>query len=131
MTMKLYGALISAILLSACAAQPAALKEKRPPAFIPPTGVRPIPGGGTGAGLDRVLGKDARSLVGMFGPATLDVREEGSRKLQFGGAGCVLDAYLYPSAKGREPITTYVVTRLPDGRETDKAACIMQLTRGR
>ncbi len=80
-------------------------------------------------GIDRIMGKDAHSVVSLLGPASQDVREDYSRKLQFSGSSCVLDAYLYPPSKGKEPVVTYVAARLLDGRETDKAACFNQLAR--
>jgi hypothetical protein len=128
---------IALSMLSACAAEPSAPVQspasKRPaarppgrvPAIAPPQPIRPQ------TGVDRVVGKDARALIALFGQPVQDVRETGARKLQFGGSGCILDAYLYPPAKGREPIVKYVDARLPDGRDTDRAACIMTLSRGR
>jgi hypothetical protein len=80
-------------------------------------------------GLDRVIGKDARGLVSLFGTADLDVLEADARKLQFGTGSCILDAYLYPPAKGREPVVTYIDARQPDGRDVDKASCITALTK--
>jgi predicted small lipoprotein YifL len=82
-------------------------------------------------GIDRVMGKDARSLVQLFGPAAQDVREASSRKLQFSGASCILDAYLYPPAKGKEPVVTFLAARVPDGRDADKASCVSALSQRR
>ncbi|HEV2569856.1 hypothetical protein [Sphingomonas sp.] len=78
------------------------------------------------SGLERVLGRDARALVALFGEPELDVREEQARKLQFAGPICVLDAYLYPKG-GREPVVTYVDARQPDGRDIDRASCVAAL----
>ncbi len=124
---------LTATLLSACAAKPVV---QQPPAPIrkPTAGKAPAvppPVRAPQIGVDRVIGKDARALLAMFGPALQDVRENGARKMQFGGAGCILDTYLYPPASGREPVVTYVDARLPDGRDTDRAACIVTLSRGR
>ena len=104
------------VLLSACV-------ETAPPA---PIAARPLP---QAAGLDRVMGKDAATLQALFGPPDLDVREDKARKLQYAGAACVLDAYLYPPARGGEPIVTYVDTRLPNGDDVDRASCIAALSR--
>ena len=93
-----------------------------------PAAIAPPPVARSATGLDRVLGRDARALIQIFGTPSQDVREEGARKLQFSGI-CVLDAYLYPPAKGREPITTYLAARLPDGRDTDKTACVNGLAK--
>jgi hypothetical protein len=82
-----------------------------------------------GSNLDRVLGLDARGLVQMFGAARHDVREEGARKPQFGGADCILDAYLYPPSRGRDPVTTYVAARTPAGRDAERNSCIAALMR--
>ncbi len=81
------------------------------------------------AGLDRVIGHDARNLVSLFGPADQDVWEASARKLQFGSAICILDAYLYPPSKGKEPLVTYVEARQNDGTSIDKASCVAALTR--
>jgi hypothetical protein len=81
----------------------------------------------TPAANDRVIGKDARGLVSLFGAADLDVFEADARKLQFGTSSCIMDAYLYPPAKGREPVVTYIEARQPDGKDADKASCIAAL----
>lgn len=78
------------------------------------------------SGLERVLNRDARTLIALFGEPELDVREEQARKLQFAGPICVLDAYLYPKG-GREPVVTYVDARQPDGRDIDRASCVAAL----
>jgi hypothetical protein len=79
------------------------------------------------AGLEGVIGRTAGVLNSLFGKADLDVREGTARKLQFAGAACVLDAYLYPAAGGGEPIVTHVDARLPDGRDMDRASCVAAL----
>lgn len=81
------------------------------------------------AGLDRVMGKDARALIGLFGTPDQDMREEPARKLQYASGVCVLDAYLYPPAPGREPVVTHVDARLPTGEDIDRASCIAALSR--
>lgn len=63
----------------------------------------------------------------MFGQPRLDVRESGMRKLQFTNGRCVLDAYLYPPPRRKEPVVTHVDTRLADGRDVDQAVCIASL----
>ena len=79
------------------------------------------------AGLEGVLGRDARALVARFGQPDLDIREGTARKLQFSGRACVLDTYLYPQ-NGREPVVTYIDARLPDGRDIDRASCVAALS---
>ena len=83
----------------------------------------------TSTGLEGVLGRTARTLEAQFGKPVLDVREGPARKLQFAGAACVLDAYLYPPKGGGEPIVTHLDARLPDGRDFDRASCVAALTR--
>lgn len=63
----------------------------------------------------------------MFGEPRLDVHEPGMRKLQFTNDRCVLDAYLYPPARRKEPVVTHVDTRLADGKDADQALCIASL----
>jgi hypothetical protein len=95
--------------------------EQRPvvstPLHAPPTG------------LESVMGRSAGALTALFGAPGLDVREGPARKLQFLGPACVLDAYLYAPRRGGEPVVTHVDTRLPDGRDTDRAGCVEALSR--
>jgi hypothetical protein len=113
--------LTGALILSACAATPRAAKIATPVLVSPPL-VSPT-------GLDRVMGRNAATLVSLFGNADQDVREENSRKLQFSSGICILDAYLYTPAKGKEPVVSYVDARQPDGGTIDKASCVAALTR--
>lgn len=108
---------LSILALSACGSVMPPPRAIAPPRSIPLTG------------LERVIGKDARSLILLFGTPDQDVREEKARKLQFASAVCVLDAYLYPPATGREPIVTYLDARLPNGDDVDRASCVAALSR--
>ena len=82
-----------------------------------------------GRGLEGVLGKDARELEALFGTPDQDVREDRARKLQFVGAACVLDAYLYaPGGKG-DAVVTWVDARTPQGDDFDRASCVAALSR--
>lgn len=81
------------------------------------------------AGLDRVMGRDARALIVLFGTPDKDVREGDARKLQYLSGVCVLDAYLYPPAPGKEPVVRHVDARLPSGEDIDRASCIAALSR--
>jgi hypothetical protein len=83
----------------------------------------------TPGGLDMVMGHNARTLIARFGNPGLDVREGPARKLQFLGPACVLDFYLYPPRGGGDPVVTHIDARLPDGRDTDRAACVETLSR--
>lgn len=121
---KLSIALMLASTLAACGGGTSPAANKRPQMISAP----PIK---IATGLDRVMGKDARALVQLFGPAAQDVREASARKLQFSGVSCILDAYLYPLAKGKEPVVTYVAARVPDGRDADKTSCVAALSQKR
>jgi hypothetical protein len=115
---------------SASAAKPVPAPRKpylgavRPPVPAkPPTAqVLAIPG------LEGVIGASASDLLRQFGPSRLDVQEGDARKLQFSAAPCVLDVYLYPATSGGEPRATYVeARRASDGKEVDRAQCVMAL----
>jgi hypothetical protein len=82
-------------------------------------------------GLERVLGQTARGLVDLFGNANQTVKEEGATRMQFRGPICVLDAYLYAPAAGRDPVVTYLDTRQVNGRDIDRASCVAALARRR
>ena len=74
------------------------------------------------------MGATSADLTRQFGAPRLDVWEGDARKLQFTGAACVLDIYLYPGAPGREPQASHVdARRASDGRDVDKAACVSAL----
>lgn len=118
-------ALLTTGALAACTAAPQRPRPV-PPVSRPPVVVTPPR---ATAGLEAVIGQDARALVVLFGNPGLDAREGPARKLQFLGQTCVLDAYLYPPRRGAEPVVAHVDTRLPDGRDTDKAACVEALSR--
>jgi hypothetical protein len=98
------------------------------PATPPPRPIAPPPPIPL-TGLERVMGQDARALQMLFGAPDQDVREDKARKLQFSSTVCVLDAYLYAPAAGREPIVTYVDARLPNGDDFDRASCVAALSR--
>lgn len=90
----------------------------------------PVPPGM--AALTTVLGQNAAGLVAQFGQPILDVSEGSSRKLQFGGPICVLDAYLYPPRTGNgAPVVTFAETRQRDGSPIDQASCAAALKAGR
>ena len=79
-------------------------------------------------GLEGVIGASSADLQRQFGTARLDVWEGDARKLQFTGAACVLDVYLYPPAPGAAPAATYVdARRASDGQDVDRASCVAAL----
>jgi hypothetical protein len=92
-------------------------------------GMAPPPPPMKEAGLGKVVGRTATQLTQLFGPADLDAREGRARRLQFAGAACVLDAYLYPPEKGGEPVASYVDARTPQGEDMDRASCVAALSR--
>lgn len=105
------------LVLGGCATVPAVNTNPLPP--TPPVA--------STAGLERVLGQTEAGLVRLFGTPELDIREDQARKLQFAGPICVLDAYLYRTRAGRDPVVTYVDARQPDGRDIDRASCVAAL----
>ena len=127
------------LLLAGCAATPPPAGPAAPAVSKPaatkaaPTRVRPGRTPRTAApqlvpGVEGVIGADAAGLIRQFGPPRLDIIEGDARKLQWSGAACVLDAYLYPPAAGREPLATYLDARRPsDAQDVDRAACIAAL----
>ena len=81
-------------------------------------------------GLEGVIGQSGDALVRAFGAPRLDVKEGDTRKLQFSGAPCVLDVYLYPLSPGGAPTATHVeARRASDGQQVDRAACAKALKR--
>jgi hypothetical protein len=112
--------LAAALLLAGCV--PTTTAEQPAPVAPPPQPTFSI------LGLESVMGKDARVLEAQFGRPELDVREGSARKLQFANQVCVLDAYLYPSRQGAEPLVTHVDARYPDGRDFDRASCVASLS---
>lgn len=120
---KLALAILPALILAGCGDTGVAPR----PARAAPVPI-PIPGGTTG--LDRVIGQTGNALIGLFGKPAADVREGNARKLQFGNATCVLDAYLYPKGRG-EAVVTYVDARQTNGSPIDRASCVGALSVGR
>jgi hypothetical protein len=118
--MKAAGRIAATTLLLGTGACTAVPQASAPPATLP----APPPAGAKGV---QIIGSDAKHLIATFGAPRLDIREKTMRKLQFANARCVLDAYLYPTAKSREPVVTYVDARLPAGQDTDTQACAAAL----
>ena len=118
-------AAIGAVALALVSCAPTAATQAPAPAVVS------VPSAVSVAGLGAVMGQSAGALTGRFGTPVLDVREGSARKLQFSGPVCVLDAYLYPSGPGRDPVVTHVDARLPDGRDIDRASCVAALMAGR
>lgn len=122
--MKILAIVAPALLLAACGG---AVPPPRTTAALPTP--RPMPGV-----VDRLMGLDAAGLTRVFGRPDAEMREGTARKLQFQGAFCVLDAYLYPAGKDqhgkdREPTVAHVDARQPDGSPIDRASCVSALER--
>lgn len=123
-------AVIAAIpLLSACVPAGGSVHgAPRPTVRQPVTHTQPRAQVHMMPGLEGVIGANARDLTRQFGQPRLDVWEGDARKLQFTGSACVLDIFLYPSARGRDPQATYVeARRASDGKDVDRAACVSAL----
>ena len=129
-------ALTLTALLAACGAggvKSASSARPKPPALVIRAPARAFPPRAhvlVAPGLEGVIGAGPDELVRQFGQARLDVWEGDARKLQFIGAACVLDIYLYPAAPGSAPEATYVdARRASDGQDVDRAACVTALKR--
>jgi hypothetical protein len=117
-------ALLTLTALAGCATAPRTappVRSDRPPERTGPVRAP--------AGLEAVMGRNAQALIALFGNPGLDAREGPARKLQFLGPACVLDTYLYAPRRGGEAVVTHVDARLPDGRDTERAACVEALSR--
>lgn len=106
--------------LSACATPPPAPVRTAAPVTRSAAPVR-----------DNVIGLGAAQLQALLGTPSAQLAEGSARKLQFAGTTCILDAYLYPPARGGEPAVTHVDTRRPTGEDTDRAACVAALRNAR
>lgn len=127
-----------ALLLAACGASPGGVSStpERPaprklPAVRQPARTLPRdPQVQSVPGLEGVIGANRQQLLRAFGEPRLEVWEGDARKLQFTGAACVLDIYLYPTTASREPRATFAdARRSSDGQEVDRAACVAALRR--
>jgi hypothetical protein len=79
-------------------------------------------------GLEGVIGSDAAALTRRLGAPRIDLVEGDARKLQFAGAACVLDIFLYPPGAGAEPTAAHVEARLRQGgAAADAGACIREI----
>jgi hypothetical protein len=124
-----------ALLLQACASAPAGPPPGPQSAIkAPPTVRQPVtkvprdPEITMVPGLEGVIGATGNELLRQFGTARLDVWEGDARKLQFTGAPCVLDIYLYPTSRSPEPIATHVdARRASDAADVDRVACVKAL----
>lgn len=125
--MKFWPIAAAALALTGCSGEivPAA----RPAGHVPVPGTRPAaPVQPLGPGAAALIGQTAPRLIAQLGRPQLDVSEGPARKLQFAGPICVLDAYLYPPARGRgEAAVTHIDARERDGSPIDPASCVAAL----
>lgn len=114
-----------AMALSACASSPGRLTA----APVPERSVNAaLPQVLAPAGFEGVIGAPAAALVQRFGLPRIDLAEGEARKLQFAGASCVVDIYLYPPALGAEPTAAHVDARLRQGGAAiDGGTCIREV----
>lgn len=103
------------LLVAACTPDPIPPQASAPPAVQPSPHVAA-----------EVLGFTAPEMIRRFGSPGFQVREGAGLKMQWRGAACVLDAYLYLGAGGVERVT-HVDTRLRSGADASQAACIAAL----
>ena len=108
--------LAGAALLSGCGAG-GAINQR--PSAVPPV----MPMASSYGRTQGLIGVDARKLVSLLGKPRLDIRDPTVHKMQFAAGRCIIDAYLYAPAAGREPVTTYVDSRLATGEDIDIANC--------
>lgn len=124
----LAGLAVLGLMLGGCAGgaapapvRPAAASAPRSTSAVAPQVMAP-------AGLEGVIGAPATALTRRFGAPRIDLAEGDARKLQFAGATCVVDIYLYPLAAAAEPTATHVEARLRQGgAPADPGACIREV----
>jgi len=75
-----------------------------------------------------LIGLTGDEVAGRLGQPALQIRDGDSLKLQFRGARCVLDTYLYRGQSGEGALrVTHVDTRDKDGRNVDQRTCLAEL----
>lgn len=115
-----------ALMMAGCTSAPVA---KRPVvAGTPGSAIIRVPQMMSAAGLEEIIGAEARSLTQRLGEPRLDGFEGDVRKLQFAGKACVMDIYLYPLQPGAEPVATHVEARLREGgASVDRVQCLREV----
>jgi hypothetical protein len=115
-------ALLAIVLAAGCTPTPDVQAPSLPPSRPSPI-VTPVPQQRGG-----LIGLTAAELVERLGSPALQIREGQSLKLQFRGASCILDAYLYRPAGGQGiERVAHVDTRLRSGADSNQGACIAAL----
>lgn len=139
MTIRVSITLALAAMIGACTTVPQADRTapRQQPVIRPPAPQAPVVGAPVVPGvqvmnmpgLETVIGATASQLGSQFGVPALDVTEGDARKLQYRGAACVLEFYLYPAENGAQVTTWVEARRTSDGLDVDRAACIQALRR--
>ena len=70
-----------------------------------------------------VNGMTAGEVIQQFGRPRLQIVEGEGTKLQFAGANCVLDVYLYPPSGGGTPRATLIEARDLQGGDVSAQNC--------
>lgn len=109
----------AAVLLAGCASTP----ESEP---VRPTSSAPLLSNKHEH--DNLNGMTQVDLAEHLGTPRAQIREGDGLKLQFAGANCVLDAYLYPPASGQGAVrVTHVDARNFQGQPTSPKGCIASI----
>ncbi|WP_296721884.1 hypothetical protein [Erythrobacter sp.] len=123
---------VLAVLMLALAGCAGGSRPAPAPAPVRTAGVVRVPQVMAPRGLGGVIGQEADRLTRRFGEPRIDLAEGDARKLQFSGATCVLDIYLYPMSPGAEPTAAHVDARLRQGgAAADAGACIREVEAGK
>ena len=121
-----------ALLLGGCVSAGTAAPAQRPASAQTGSSVVRVPQVMAAQGLEGIIGASPRALLQRFGTPRIDLAEGDARKLQFAGASCVLDIFIYPVSAAAEPTATHVMARLrAGGAPADPRACIREVERER
>jgi hypothetical protein len=74
-----------------------------------------------------INGMSAGELIQHFGKPRLQIVEGEGTKLQFVGANCILDVYLYPPPSGGTPRATLIEARNSQGSDVSAQSCAATL----
>jgi hypothetical protein len=129
--------LAGALLLAGCVGAPARPSAHARPGAVGQQGMGQqgsaiirVPEMMSAPGLDNIIGAPATALTRRLGEPRLDGFDGDVRKLQFAGASCVVDIYLYPLRPGAEPVATHVEARRREGgAPVDRAQCLREVER--
>lgn len=97
-------------------------------AVVPPPETAFVPASAPPRQSGKVVGMESRGLIARFGQPRLDVRDGPARKLQFTGARCILDLFLYAPSPGKEPVVTYAEARTSAGVDVDADGCARSIS---